>query len=765
MLANIIAYLTPIAGILLISAFVLARNKSLLFRLFSVVTILIALWLFFQFLTAIFINSPYALLLLEIGTVVPNFLVVAFVQFSSEYSYKKLSNKRLLLLLTPAVIMTPLSFMGLIISNVKVSGNSFETTAGSFYLIQTIYLIGYFLYALSMIVHEYRKAKGVRKTQTGLILLSFLIPIIIIFITGYVLVESPVAQLFGPSAFLILVGIIAYAIVKHKLFDIRLVVARSLAYLGALMTLGFIYGFIAFNVVGVFVGETSANSTGVKSLYVALAVVLAFTFQPLKNFFDKLTNKLFYRDAYDLKSTLDGFSSVLVANVDLNVVLKSAQGLLDVTVKPLYSHYFLVNEGKTPYEFDTRGKDFEVSKEIASLGKKIDRAIIIQDELADNDSLKEIMIQNEVSVIQKLETHTGLVGFAYLGAKKSGGIYNSQDVALLTIMGNELALAVQNALRFEEISQFNITLQKKVDDATAELQKTNDKLKALDQAKDEFISMASHQLRTPLTSVKGYVSMVLDGDVGKINKQQKELLDQAFTSSQRMVYLISDLLNVSRLRTGKFVIENKETNLAELVQGEIQQLTEAAAARDLKLVYKKPKRFPVVMMDETKIQQVVMNFVDNALYYTPKGGTITVEIKETPKSIEFTSTDTGIGISKDAQKNLFGKFFRADNAKKARPDGTGLGLYMAKKVIVAQGGSLIFHSEEGKGSTFGFSLAKNEKDRPKEKITVDDDDDVPEPVLAKADAKIADAAGTTASPNPTIETPMSSAAITTPKSS
>src|SRR5690606_14823446 len=126
------------------------------------------------------------------------------------------------------------------------------------------------------------------------------------------------------------------------------------------------------------------------------------------------------------------------------------------------------------------------------------------------------------------------------------------------------------------------------------------------ETKDEFISMASHQLRTPLTSVKGYLSMVLEGDAGKLTEQQEKLLKQAIFSSQRMVYLISDLLNVSRLRTGKFVIEASETHLPQIIQGEIDQLRETAEARGLRLVFEPPNDFPVLLLDETKIRQVIM---------------------------------------------------------------------------------------------------------------------------------------------------------------
>lgn len=314
--------------------------------------------------------------------------------------------------------------------------------------------------------------------------------------------------------------------------------------------------------------------------------------------------------------------------------------------------------------------------------------------------------QQHVNILQfvKLKSRQNLVGVMAVGFPLNVHMLDADNKELLDRLSEAVGVAVDNRLLYEE----NQLVLK-------QLQKTNQKLRDLDEAKDEFISMASHQLRTPLTSMKGYVSMVLEGDSGKVTKMQKYLLDQAFTSSQRMVYLIADLLNVSRLRTGKFVIESKPTNLADVIEGEISQLTAAAAAKNLKLTYEKPKTFPSLMLDETKIRQVIMNFADNAVYYTPAGGNIVVKLSETKDMVEFSVSDDGIGVPKEAQHHLFGKFFRAGNAQAARPDGTGLGLFMAKKVVVAQGGAVIFHSPaiDGPssdparpGSTFGFTFSK-----------------------------------------------------------
>lgn len=297
--------------------------------------------------------------------------------------------------------------------------------------------------------------------------------------------------------------------------------------------------------------------------------------------------------------------------------------------------------------------------------------------------------------IVKLMARRRLVGLLVVGFNRRNSQIDPAVTALLDQLSESVGVALDNKLLFEENQS-----------VLRQLSESNAKLRALDEAKDDFISMASHQLRTPLTSIKGYISLVLEGDAGKVSPKQKEMLDQAAVSAQRMVYLIADLLNVSRLKTGKFIIEASAVNLAEMVAEEVDQLKRTATAHKLNLAYEKPQNFPNLLLDETKTRQIVMNFIDNAIYYTPPEGHITVEVIEKPSTVELRVTDDGMGVPKREQHHLFTKFYRAGNARKARPDGTGLGLFMAKKVVVAQNGSIIFESKEGEGSTFGFVFSK-----------------------------------------------------------
>jgi signal transduction histidine kinase len=527
-------------------------------------------------------------------------------------------------------------------------------------------------------------------------------------LTGYVLPQLNVADYaclaVGPSIVVLTVAI-ARAMAKHRLFDVRAFFARSLGYLVLVFVLSVLYGSVLFAVTKVIFNRFTIDENSKLIISTLLAVVLALTFQSLRTFVDGLTRRLFYRDSYDTQTVLDAVSGVIVGNVDPHKVQKGALTILSDALKPTFARFILLNSSGNFTEADGWGQKWDMHDPEALQGvlKRLGNKITIYDDIVDQSKKsKEVLKTEGINLVAPLVTKDENIGYLVIGSKKSGDIYSQKDTGLLNIATNELAVALQNAQRFEEIQAFNITLQEKITDATRELKRSNKKLIALDEAKDEFISMASHQLRTPLTSVKGYISMMLEEDLGKVNAAQEKALKEAFGSSQRMVYLIADFLNVSRIKTGKFMIEPKEVDLPEIVREELTQLREMASSRELTLEYDQPEVFPRVKLDDNKIRQVMMNMVDNAIYYTPTGGTIVIQLYSTGSEIYFKVVDSGIGVPKAEQHKLFTKFYRAGNARKARPDGTGLGLFMAQKIVAEQGGAIIFESEEGKGSTFGF---------------------------------------------------------------
>ncbi len=516
--------------------------------------------------------------------------------------------------------------------------------------------------------------------------------------------DSEIITNLSYAGLLLFIFLSARAIFLYQLFNIRFIVARFIAYA---ISIGFVTSiFIGGSILigKVFFGQ-KLNMTSLL-IFAFISVITAISYRPVKAFFDKISNRLFYQDAYDPQLLLNSLNKTLVSTVELERLMTQVAETIARDMKIRFCNFEIyATDGTLQHHIGEQVIELsrDEEKELASL-IQVSQGVKRSEDADIDAALQRGLRRNNIDIIAPLEVKGKVVGYMLLGPRSSGSEYNNKDIQVLTLIVDEVSIAVQNALWFEEIKSFNETLQKKIGLATHHLQQTNEKLKELDETKDEFISLASHQLRTPLTSVKGYLSMLLEGDAGKITKQQEQFINQAFMSSQRMVYLISDLLNVSRLKTGKFVIEKKEVLLPDTVESEISQLKEMAAAKSLKLVFKKPKDFPAIMLDETKIRQVIVNFIDNAIYYTPNGGTITVSLEKTGSSISFKVIDSGIGVPKDEQHKLFVKFYRAPNAKKARPDGTGLGLFMAKKVIVAQGGALLFSSIEGKGSTFGFTF-------------------------------------------------------------
>lgn len=705
MLAIFLGYAPSSIIILLIAAIVALRGRSKLNRRFAILVALIGLWIGTQ-LTSYFMSGHSALLMYRFSTIFPNLMGMQFVLLGLLFLKIKLDKKILALCFLPAILITPLAFTDKIIRSATEENGLLKLEVGSLYGLQTAVLILYALAGAGTLFLAYRRN---RKNQHGqqiiLLLYSFAVPVIINFFTNYVFISNEYLELLWPTAFLIMVIIQTYAIVKHKLFDLRLVVARTFGYILSVSVLGFVYAVTAFTLVDRFLFNGSVVNRNQQFIYVILAILVSTTLQPIKMYFNKLTNRLFYRDAYDTKLILGQVSSVILGSVDSQKLQRGALNALYDALKPTYTAFLLVSKNKKLQQSDTVGfsKKLNDIDELSASLKNINKNIIVSDELEENDDLLGSSLRREdIIIVSPLLTKDELIGYLILGPKKSGNVYNSQDVGLLSLASNELAVALQNSQRFEEIQIFNKTLQDKVTEATRELKVTNRKLVHLDEAKDEFISMASHQLRTPLTSIKGYLSMVVEGDLGPIKPKQEKVLQDAFGSSQRMAYLIADFLNVSRIKTGKFMIEKHEVDLPQIVQEEIRQLEEMAESRDLKLIYEKPGVFPRVKLDENKTRQVMMNMVDNAIYYTPSGGAITIQLYALADEIIFKVIDTGIGVPKKEQHKLFTKFFRAGNARKARPDGTGLGLFMAQKVVVEQGGAVIFESTEGKGSTFGF---------------------------------------------------------------
>ncbi|MDD5071655.1 MAG: ATP-binding protein [Patescibacteria group bacterium] len=231
--------------------------------------------------------------------------------------------------------------------------------------------------------------------------------------------------------------------------------------------------------------------------------------------------------------------------------------------------------------------------------------------------------------------------------------------------------------------------------------------KTIDRLKSEFISIAAHQLRTPLSAIKWVIKMILDGDAGKLTVEQQELLSKGYASNERIIRLVNDLLNVSRIEEGKFGFDFQKENFQKVIDATLGNLENLIVKNHLQLEIKKPKRLPEVYFDKERMVMVMQNILDNAIKYTPEYGKIEIKIEVDKQFLYVKIKDQGVGIPKKDQEKLFTKFFRATNAVRLETEGSGLGLFIVKNIIERHNGKIILTSEEGKGTEVSFSLPLN----------------------------------------------------------
>ncbi|MDB5161755.1 MAG: Sensor protein resE [Candidatus Saccharibacteria bacterium] len=697
---------------LLIGLFVLTRNPGqLLNRVYAVTT--------FAFVVLILANSftisgeshpALTLLFIRIVVASTSVALLGLYLLSTLVRENKsdiLDRTKYQLAIAFTVIVVALELSPAVFADISFEDGKAMPLPGLGIPVFAIHSLFFLIASLLILFRGLPKANRIKRPQFISIIIG-LVPILVFapvtsFVMPVVLHQTEFIML-TPLYAAFFVAVVAYAMVRHGLFDIKKAAIRTFTYILTLITLSAIYYALAYLVSNVILRNQTQVILTDNPINIVLALVLAFIFQPIKRVFDRFTNFVFYRNEYNSEEFFASLNRTLVSTTDLQRLLERISNEISATIKSEQAFFALQTIDGRHITAGTEQHSRLPAEDLRELKAYfLDRPKIIQATFIEDRSVKRLLTSHKIEIVMALSQGGSIVGFLCLGEHRISA-YSRRDLRVLETISDELVIAIQNALSVQEVKDVNAHLEQRIDSATKELRASNTQLQKLDEAKDEFISMASHQLRTPLTSIKGYISMLSEGDVGKVTDEQKHLLDEAFMSSERMVRLIGDFLNVSRLQTGKFIVEKHPADLAKIVEQEIDSLATNAASRNLKFTYKKPKKFPELNLDESKIRQVIMNFSDNAIYYSKDNSTIKINLKADKQMVEFTVKDTGIGVPEEEKEQLFNKFFRATNARKQRPDGTGVGLFLAKKVIDAHDGDIIFESKEGKGSTFGFRL-------------------------------------------------------------
>ena len=279
----------------------------------------------------------------------------------------------------------------------------------------------------------------------------------------------------------------------------------------------------------------------------------------------------------------------------------------------------------------------------------------------------------------------------------TGSWYNALPDIIVFLLALVLGIILIKSVR-KEVEQ-----RERLEVLTTQLEEKNRQLEKLDRLKSQFLSFASHQVKTPMAVVKGYAELIIDGSMGRVNEKVKGSARKIKEVADRLMGLVSELLDMRKIEEGKMTYDLQPVNLAALAEAHVRELKGMAKEHGLELGFISTGKDVMVNADMLKVQQVIQNLIDNAIKYTPKGW-IRVEVVHEAGLAKFSVKDSGLGMSEELQGQLFEQFMRDQNARKLI-QGTGLGLYIAKQIIEGHGGKIWAKSEgEGKGSEFGFSL-------------------------------------------------------------
>lgn len=637
--------------------------------------------------------------------------IVLLALFSAVFpTGKGLSRKVATVVLASCVVLVSLILLlpGFVIikETADASGNFCHVVDPTSYFIYAAYFVVFFLAVIIVILRKYiiETSKEI-KSQLGLYLVGILAISIPGLVTALVMPYLHDCSLswIGPAMTSVFVLLVSYGIIRHGMFDIRSAAVRTLAYILSLGVLVVVYYALATIISGVFLDSNMAIDQS--PLSIGLALGLLFIFQPVKRFFDRLTNSIFYRDNYNSDEFFARFNRLLTSTIDLRYLLERTADEISTTLKSEQAFFYIhTRDGHyitagTPHHRQLRKAD--VDQLLAAYSEK--SGVIVASLLAEDDPILHLMTTHRIELILPL-VQTNIIGYLCIGDHRTSR-YTSRDVKVLSTVADGLVIAIQNTLSIQEIRDINASnLQHRIADATKDLRTSNALLKQIDEEKDEFVSVASHELRTPMTVIRGYISLLERGQLGVMTDNQKSILEKMNNNTQSLIQLVNDMLDLSKLESNKLEINLTNNSLSGMVENSINQMSLLFKNKGIALVFDGDDT--IVNTDADKFDRILMNLLSNAYKFTHGGGkvNVTTTVDKASHKATVCVADTGVGIPAVGMENLFKKFSQVESYLQRQSGGTGLGLSICKGLIEKLGGKIWVDSTVSVGSKFYFTV-------------------------------------------------------------
>lgn len=712
---------------LTLAGFVVRRNpQSITHKLFALLAVTLVMWA-----TVVYVSVTTREYLLALWTVrlsIAFAVIQSLLFFALIHSFPRtksnLSRGAQLSLLVVglvgiAITLSPYAFTEVIIAPPKAP----QPIPGWGMIIFVPITIGALIAGFGLLIKKVWSSRGIERIQSKYLLYGFLttFTLLAVLLLYFVTVRQNTNFVpYSPLFTLPFVALTAYTIVRHRLMDIRLAVARSLSFSFLVGSFFLLYGTLLIFAVPRVATALNINDGLVAGAGALLSVFLA---RYVQDALQRLTDQYLFQQHTNYHAALLKVSQHLSRTIKIEEVTQIVLDALNNILRAGATSIYLQEPGENEYTLRaaSQGERKKVAITIDNVILKYLRhkgRVLIKDELMDEieqekkdhhlNELREISNLLEwvnATAVIPLFIEKGLSGFIVLGPKKSGEPYLQDDIEFLESLAPQAAIALENARLYQESLEFGERLKAEVQRATSELEGANKQLKELDEAKSEFLSVASHQLYTPLTAIRGYLSMLTEGDFGALDQKQQPIIGIINKSAERLIDLIKNLLDISRIESGRFELSLEVVDLARMAKEIVQDLMPNAMGKDLKLLFHKSDHaLPSIIADRQRLRQVILNYVDNAIKYTDHGH-IDVRVVQRGEELEFQVSDTGRGIDPKEIANLFTKFTRTKEATHSRTQGSGLGLYVARQIIREHHGEAAVESSGlGKGSAFMVRL-------------------------------------------------------------
>jgi len=696
--------------IIILGLIVIRNGRQLINRLFTLLNLILIIWIFgsLMLLTA---QNEVQIIFWDLF-IYAGIIFWAAIQYHFSLAVTHFNFKRKIAL----SIAYLLSFFFLIISRTDFFASGvFYYRYGSHtqaklghHLFMIFFAIYVALFFYILLKKYYQEKNKIERSKTFYYILGFSV---LNFIGGTAFLPAysiPIYPIFLASP-LIFSLIITYSIVYLGLMNIKLIMRRYSVYLLSFVSL-FIPAYLILYYIYLFYFQYFFP------IFIAIYISSLISFDPLKKKYYYLANKYFFSSLYDTKNLIYKLNNDLRSSLEIKKIFHSVTKVLT----PAF-HFKSI----AIIKFNERQKEWSLlyNDSFPKLDLKIKHINNndINKIFSNNQPVNSKTIQENSEVTSMFKKHLKSLRIELLipirinkdklnylilfGPKESGDPYHKKDLQILKIVANEIGIAIENALLYQSVKRFNIKLQKEVARATTKLEIQNKTLVKLDEVKDEFISIVSHQLRTPLTGIRWFTEILIKNKDKNLNHKQIEMLQHIGASNMSLIKLVNDLLDVSHIETGhKFIINKNNFLVNELINEVLKENIYLIKKKKL-MIDNKIKKDLVIYADRDKIKQVWQNLISNATKYTDDQKTIQIYSRVNNKNqIVFYLKDEGVGIPQKEQAKLFNKFFRANNASLKHAEGTGLGLHIARELIRAHQGEMFFKSKENRGSSFYFSL-------------------------------------------------------------